>query len=205
QRHACLVLRGEDAQRVTLEARSFERRQLTRVRPVVRGELLDIGGPADRVADRVQLDNHVLESGLAVEAVRELDDLRVYGRTRVADGLDAELPELTIPAGLRPVVAEHRPDHGELDRLGPRLHAVLDVGTNDPRGRLGPERPALAVLLARREQEQLLFDDVGDLAEPAFEHRGLLEQRRLDRAVAVPRGELAGDAIEPRHGGALGR
>ncbi len=175
------------------------------MRPVVRGELLDVGGPADRVADRVQLEDHVLQPGLAIEAGRELDDLRVDGGSRVADRFDVELPELPIPAGLRPVVAEHRPDHRELDRLGPGLHAVLDVRADHPRRRFGPERPALAVLLARREQEQLLLDDVGDLAESAFEYAGLLEQRRFDRAVAVSRGELGGYALEPRHGGALGR
>ena len=73
-----------------------------------------------------------------------------------------------------------------------------------PGGRLRAERPRLALLGPRREPEQLLLDDVGDLADAALEDRGLLEQRRLDRLVAVALGEVGGDPLEPRERGALG-
>jgi hypothetical protein len=74
---------------------------------------------------------------------------------------------------------------------------VLDIGPDDPGGRLGTERPLLALLRARGEPEELLLDDVGDLADPPFEDRGLLEQRRLDRLVTVALGQVGGDAPEP--------
>ena len=52
---------------------------------------------------------------------------------------------------------------------------MLHVGADDARGPFRPERPALAILLAGRKQEELLLDDVGDLADPPLEHGRLLE------------------------------
>ena len=82
---------------------------------------------------------------------------------------------------------------------------MLDVGADDAGGRLGTERPGLAVLGPRREPEELLLDDVGDLADAALEDVGLLEQRRLDPPVAVARGEVGGEPLEARPGRRLGR
>ena len=77
---------------------------------VVVGELGDVGGPARRVPDRVEQDLDAVEPDVPVEAQAELDQLRVDGRPGIADRLDVELPELAVAAGLRAVVAEHRPD-----------------------------------------------------------------------------------------------
>ena len=82
---------------------------------------------------------------------------------------------------------------------------MLDVGTHDAGGRLGPERPCLRLLGPRREPEQLLLDDVGDLADAAFEDVGQLEQRRLDAPVAVARSQVRAEALEARPGRGLGR
>ena len=76
---------------------------------------------------------------------------------------------------------------------------MLHVGADDARGGLRPERPALAVLVAGLQEEQLLLDDVGDLADPSLEHGDLLEQRRLDRVVAVACRKVGGDSFQPRH------
>ncbi len=136
----------------------------------------------------MQLD--VVEAGLPVEPGAELHDLGIDRRSGIADRLDVELPELAIAARLRTVVAEHRPDRRQLHRLRPGLHPVLDVGPDDPGGRLGSERPRLGLVGSGSEPEELLLDGVGGLAEPALEDRGLLEHRRLDLAVAVSTGEL---------------
>ena len=157
------------------------------------------------VADRVHVDDDALEPDVAVEAQRELDQLGVDPGARVADRLDVELPELAEPTGLRPVIAEHRPGHRQLHGLRERLEAVLDVRPDDAGGGLRPERPGLALLGPRREAEQLLLDRVGDLAEAALEHAGLLEHRRLDLAVAVVPGEVRGDRLEAAQRRALGR
>ena len=56
-----------------------------------------------------------------------------------------------------------------------------------------------------RDPEQLLLDDVGDLADPALEDGRLLQHRRLDPVVAVARGQVVGEPLEARPGGRLGR
>ena len=74
---------------------------------------------------------------------------------------------------------------------------MLDVRAHDARGRLGPERPALAALFVPRgQQEQLLLDDVRDLADPPLEDLDALEQRRRDRVVAVARGERRAERLQ---------
>ncbi len=199
------VMRIEQAQHVALEPCTLELGQPVADGPVVLGQLGDVGGPAGRVADRVQPDLDAGEPGVAVEPPAQLDDLRVDGRTGVADGLDVELPELAVAARLGTVVPEHRPGLGELDRLGPGLHPVLDVRPDDPGGRLGAERPALGVLGPGREPEELLLDDVGHLADPALEDVGQLEHRRLDPAIAIACGQVGCEALQAGPGRGLGR
>ena len=155
--------------------------------PVERGQLSDVGRPTHRVADRIEEDLRVGDADLAVEPVGQLDDLGIDGRARIADRLHVKLPELAVPSCLGPVVAEHRPDQGQLHGLGQRLHPVLDVGPDDPGGRFGTERPGLALVGPRGEPEELLLDDVGRVADAALEDGRLLEERRLDRPVAVAR------------------
>ena len=181
------VLRIEEAQDVALQAVSLDGGQRGRVGAVVGRELLDVGGPAGRIADRVQPELQVRQPDVAVEAEGELDQLGVDRRPRVADRLDVELPELPVAPGLGPVVAEHRAGHRELHRLRQRLHPVLDVRPDDARGRLGAEGPGLRFLVARGQPEELLLDDVGHLADAALEDGGLLEERRLDLPIAVAR------------------
>ncbi len=141
-----------------------------------------------------------------VEARPELDDLGIDGRPRVADGLDVELPELAVAPGLRPVVAEHRPDLVQpspaaatsacrAGRRRARCPRSAPVGA--------PSAPPSSV--ARRDPEQLLLDDVGDLADAALEDGRLLEQRRLDGLVAVARGQVRAEPLEAVQSRALGR
>ncbi len=164
----------------------------------------DVGRPARRVADRVEQDLHAIEPDVPVEAQAKLDQLRVDGRPGITDRLDVELPELAVAAGLRAVVAEHRPDERELHRLGPGLHPVLDVGAHDSGGGLRAERPGLGLFGARRDPEQLLLDDVRHLADTALEDLGLFDEGRLDLAVAVPGGERRGSPFEACPGDPLG-
>ena len=171
---------------------------------VVVGEFGDVGGPAGRVPDRVEQDLDTVEPDVPVEAQAQLDQLRVDGRSGITDRLDVELPELAVAAGLRAVVAEHRPDESQLHRLRPRLHPVLDVGPHDPGGGLGAERPRLRLLGSRRDPEELLLDDIRDVADAALEDLGLLDERGLDLAVAVARGEVCGGPFQARPGGSLG-
>jgi hypothetical protein len=166
----------------------------------------DVGGATDWVADRVEQDVDVRQTGLAVEAMTELDDLGIDGRTRVADRFDVPLPELAKAAGLRAVVAEHRAEQGDLDRLRPRLEAVLHVGTHDASCRLRSERPALALLAAAcTDPEELLLDDIRRRPDATLEDLAALEERRLDRRIAIPTGQVASDRLEALPGRALVR
>ncbi len=174
------------------------------VRLEVGRQLRDVGGPACGVTDRVQQDLDALEPGVAEDPHPELDDLGVDRRTGIADGLDVELPELAVASGLRPVVAEHRAGHREPDRLRPRVHAVLEVRPDDAGGGLRTERPRFGLLGSRLDPEELLLDDVGDLADAPLEDVGLLEHRRGDLAVAVARGEVRRQALEAVPGGPVG-
>jgi hypothetical protein len=81
---------------------------------------------------------------------------------------------------------------------------VLDEGADDARRRLRTERPRLGFLGPGHDPEQLLLDDVGHVADAAFEYLGLLDERRLDLAVAVPSSEVGGRPLEARPGGPFG-
>ena len=102
---------------------------------------------------------------------------------RHAEELDADLPELPVPAGLRLLVAELRPGVPEPDRPGPVLEPVFDERPHDARRVLRPQRQRAA--LAVREGVHLLVDDVRRLADRAREELRRLEDRRADLAVAV--------------------
>ena len=168
-------------------------------------EVLDqrgaVSGPADGVADRVDVGDHVAHPHLGVEAMAELDDLGVDHRSGIADHLDVPLHELAEAAGLRAVVAEHRPDHPQPLRTGPHVHPVLEVGAHDAGRRLGAQRPLGALLLAARraaDPEHLLLDRVGRLAQAAAEELDPLEERRLDPVEARSAGSGRGRSASTR-------
>ena len=93
-----------------------------------------------------------------------------------------ELGELAVAAGLGGLVAKERAPQQSFTGCGQLVHAVLDVRAADAGRGLGSqrERPPTLVL----EGEHLLLDDVGGLPHPAREHRGVLEDRRLEGLVA---------------------
>ena len=101
----------------------------------------------------------------------------------VAEGFDVELVKLAVAACLRSLVPEHRPHRVQPHRLRMDVQAVLDVGPEQRRGRLGPERERLARPVLKRVH--LLLDDVRGLADPASEQLGPLEERQTDFLVSV--------------------
>ena len=198
-------LRIEHAQRVGAQAMALGRRQ----RVLVLGQVLDQRGDVRRaargIADRIEVQLDVLDARLAHEAQRELDQLGVDRRPGIADRLDIPLVELAVAAGLRPVVAEHRPESRQPNRLRQRMHAVFDEGAADARRRLGSECPAILVRAWRADPEELLLDDVRHLADAALEDCRVLEHRRLDRPVAVQLGQPTGNVRHVAVRGSVGR
>ena len=201
-----LVLGVEQPQWIALQACSLELRQRSLMATEVCPQRLEVGGPAGGVADGVEMHLDIGQADRAKEGRGQLDDLGVDGGARIADGLDIELPELPVATRLRTVVAEHRTAHRETDGLRPGAHAVLDVGTHDARRGLRPQRPAFALVITTPSlhAEELLLDDVGDLADTSLEEVRALEERRLDGLVAVAAGEGARGLFETQEHDALG-
>ena len=194
-----LVLDVEDAERARLQLLPCLLAELVRVLLEPRRQLLDVGGAALAAADRVQLQPVGGDPEPAQERVVELDDLGVDRGIVGSDRLDGELPVLAVAPAAGGAVAVHRPDRVELLRLRLAVQAVLDVGPRDRRRplRTEGERPVRAV----GERVHLLLDDVRALPRRAQEELGVLEEGRLDRPVAVERGQplhLAGDAPPQR-------
>ena len=117
------------------------------------------------------------------QRVVELDHLRIERGVLGADRLDIQLPVLAEASLLRTPVAVDRLVRVELLRLRLAVQAVLEVGAHDRSSRLGAkrERPVAAVL----ERVHLLRDDVRPLPGRAREEVGLLEDGRVDPAIAV--------------------
>src|SRR5207237_7352017 len=105
----------------------------------------DVAGPADGIADRVEVELQILDTGAADEPVGELDYLGVDRRPRIADRLHVPLPELSVAAGLWSVVAEHGAESRESHRLRERLHPMLDIRAGHARCCLRTQCPALLV------------------------------------------------------------
>ena len=167
------------------------------MRVQVRLQLLQVGGARVERAEAPQPQHHPGHAELPEQVAEQHDHLGVGERRGGPDRLDPELVELAVAPRLRALVAEERPDVGELHRLRQFVHPVLEVGAADRRRPLRPQgQAALALVL---EGEHLLADDVGRFADPAFEELGVLEGRRLDRLVAgALRRSRPRRACEPR-------
>ena len=167
------------------------------------GQALDVRGPTLGVADRVQQQLVVRDSQAGKQLVVELDHLGVDRRVGGADRLDGELPVLAVAAALRRRVPVHRRDRVELHGLALPVQAVLEVGARDRGGRLGPQRQRAAAAVL--EGVHLLLHHIRAFAGGAGEERGVLEHRRLDRAVAVEGAQPLGLARDEPPEWLLGR
>ena len=148
----------------------------------------NVRGPAVRIADRVQVELPLGHAEPAQKLSVEADHLGVDLRAGRADRLERELPVLAVAAAARRAVAVHRRDRVRLHRLRPAVQAALEVGADDRRRALGPERERAVGAVG--ERVHLLVHDVRGLAGGAREQAGVLEPGRLDPAPAVVGGLL---------------
>ena len=201
---SCGCLRVEDAQRIAFEPALRVVRQFGGVRPEVGQQRFAIRA-AGRRASPIELSLSVASRecrSARSSACASCDDLDVGLGTREAEALDAELVGLPIAPGLRPLVAEERPDVEE--PLRPlREQVVLEHRAHDRRGPLRAQRHAAAALVG--ERVHLFLDDVGRLADAAHEEFGRLEHRRADLAVAEAGREIAAVGFEAVPAGGFGR
>ena len=187
------ALAVEDAHRVALEARIARLAEFFAVRGEVRLERLVVLGAARRAADRVDRDLHVVAEAEPLEdRLAEQDDLRVRGRLRRAEHLDAELVQLAHAARLRLFIAVAGRLVVHLDREAVVVHAVFKHRAHRAGRALGAQRDRAAALV--RKRVHLLFDDVRRVADRALEQLRVLEHRRADLGEAVELG-LAGHHI----------
>ena len=75
---------------------------------------------------------------------------------------------------------------------------MLDVGPDDAGGGFRSQRESLGLLGSRRQAEEFLLDDVGDLADATLEDRRGLEQGRLDAPVAVAGAQPLRELLQAR-------
>ncbi len=159
---------------------------------------LSILRPARVVAQRGDLEPEPGQSEVPEARVGDGDDLGVERRVVDTDGLDPDLLELAVAAGLGPLVAEERAGIGDLHRQGPAVEPVFDHRTHDARGPLGPEGDAAITLVG--EGVHLLADHVGRFADAPREQGGVLEDGQFDVPVAGgPR--RGGEAVAHGHEG----
>ena len=171
----------ERAHRVDLDPRALLGVEDVVAQQVV-AQLARVLGARLGVADAGQVQPHAGQTEPRVEVREQVDQLGVDRGVVGADRLGADLAVLAVAAGLRRLVAEHRPRVPELHGLRKLVHAVLDVRAADRRGALRAQRQRAAAAVL--ERVHLLAHDVGRLADGAHEQLRVLEDRRLDLAEA---------------------
>src|SRR5207245_2935669 len=173
----------EQAQRIGLQTSLAIAVQLVLERTVVLAQELQVRRPADVVADRVELQPQIADSGLSQPPRRDLDDLRIERRARGPDGLDVVLEELAVPALPRPDVAEHRPEPVKTRGLRPLVEPPLEVSAHDTGGGLGTQGQLAAATIL--EAVKLLGDGVCVLAD-SLDELGTFDDRGDDLLVREP-------------------
>ena len=172
-RAAALDLAVERTQRVDVDALQAVAAELGLVAAQVLAQLLDVGGPALRVAHAVHVEGDALDADLGEDGRQQEDHLGVDRRVGRAYGLGADLVVLAVAPRLRLLVAEHRAVVPELHRLRQLVHAVLHVGAADGRRALGTQRQRAVALVP--ERVHLFAHDIGGLTDAALEQPRLLE------------------------------
>ncbi len=134
------------------------------------------------VAERGELEPEPVEPQRSETRVGDGDHLGVQRGVVDTDGLDPDLLQLAVAAGLRTLVAEERPRVAQLDGQRAAVEAVFDHRAHHACGALGPQRHRAVAPVG--EGVHLLGHHVGGLPDAAREQRGVLEDRQLDVAVS---------------------
>lgn len=191
----------QQPERVDLQPPLAVPAHLRDVVPIIGHEPFQIGGPALRTAEAVELEGQAGDAQPPVERQRQVDDLRVQRRVDLPEGLHPELVVLPKASGLGPLIPKVRGEVVELDGLRQRAHAVLQVGA-DHRGRaFGPEGEAVPPLV--QEGVHLLVHDVRPLPHAPHEQARLLEHGRPDPAIPVEACQVSDDGFDPGPEGPL--
>ena len=103
--------------------------------------------------------------------------------------------ELQVASLLRPFVTKHRSCKPDALRTFVE-EVVLDRSAHDAGGRFGPQRQAFAIQPVL-ERVHLMLDDVGRIADRAYEKRRRLDDRDAEIAITVTAKHIPGRLFEP--------
>ena len=186
----------QDAQGVDLRPRAGFLVQRQVEEELLQG--LPVGRAAVFVAQAGQLQAETVQAEAAVGTIRQRDDLRVQRRIIHADGLDADLLQLAVTAGLRALVAEEGSVVVQLHGQLAAVQVVLDDRAHDARGALRAQGDG--AFSAVGEGVHFLGDHVGGFADAAGEQARVLENRQLNVLEAGQMG-LAHELVAHREEG----
>ena len=154
------------------------------------GMLLKIGNqfgamhrPLGRLSEGVELQSDIVKAKVIPKAGAHDDQFGIDIGTGKAEGLDADLIELTVASFLRPLMTEHLPHVIQALRMLCR-QLVLDDRAHATRCSFGTQGQCLAVETVGKGVHFLL-DDVSDFADGALEKRRRFNNGQTDRAIAV--------------------
>ena len=197
------VFRVEHAQRIALDALAAVLVQRIRMRAQPLLQLVTVGGARRGAAQRVDLQRHGPQHAGGLQQVAgDGDDLDIRQRAGGAEILHADLVELPIAAGLRPLVAEHRAGVPE-PALRIAQQAAVDAQAHRARGALRAQ--AHRVLVAVDKGKHLLLDNVRGLAHTAGEELGRLQHRHAHLGVAIAQQHLLHRGLQRQPGRRVGR
>src|SRR5258708_15111379 len=106
---------------------------------VILFQALEVGRPASRIANRVQLEPQIAEAKPLQPITRQLNYLDVERGTGATDRLHVKLEKLPVAALLRAVVPKHRSQQIKTRRLGILVETMFEVGPDNAGGRLWSE------------------------------------------------------------------
>ena len=191
-RPARRLLAVEDPKRVGLQAGGVLVAQLVPPGRQVLHQEGQVPRTAPPVTHRVDAQRVVRQPKRPEEGVGQGHHLHVEVGVRRPERLHPDLVVLAVPAGGGPLVTE-RGRH--VPRFPGQGRVVLDEGPHHGGGALGPQGQLAPSPVG--ELVHLFVHDVALVADPAPEHRRVLEHRRVDQAVAGPL-DLAGEAGHER-------
>ncbi len=163
------------------------------VRAEVGRELLAIRGARSGRSQRIDQQLRAGQPETPQQACGQQDDFRIHIRPLEPERLRIDLMKLTVASGLRPFAPEHR-SHAPDPQAPLAQHAVRDDRTHDASGRLRAQRDVVLALID--EAEHLLLDDVGKVADRAFEQLRLLDDGDPKFLIAVAGENFACDALQ---------
>ena len=154
-------------------------------------------GPVRARAARVDLHHAILQSPFPQQVRLQRDALGIGRGARLAHALGADLMELPLAAGLRPLRAKHRPHVEKPCRLGQFTRARKIA--HYTRGAFGTKRkaPAAAVL----KSVHFLLDHLGRVAQRPDKDFGVLKNGGADFIKVVDAENGAGAIFDhlPEH------